>query len=77
MRWTREVASSSTVNMPSYEKEIGLILYVVGALEYDRLVRESCTSSCRLSTPSSSFRCIFLDLPRSSVRSHAVGIIRR
>ena len=36
-KWTTEVASSRTVHMASFEEGIGGVVYVAGALEYERL----------------------------------------
>ena len=36
VRWTREVAGSRTVNMSSFEEGLGRVMYVAGALEYER-----------------------------------------
>ena len=33
MKWTSEVASSSTVHMTSLEEGLGRVMYVAGALE--------------------------------------------
>ena len=35
-RWTTEVASSSSVHMASFEEGLGRVMYVAGALEYER-----------------------------------------
>ena len=39
VRWTREVAGSRTVNMSSFEEGLGRVMYVAGALEYERAER--------------------------------------
>ena len=36
VRWTRETASRPAVNMDNFEEELGRIMYVAGALEYER-----------------------------------------
>ena len=36
VRWTREVAGSRTVNMSNFEEGLGRVMYVAGALEYER-----------------------------------------
>ena len=35
-KWTTEVASSSSVHMASFEEGLGRVMYVAGALEYER-----------------------------------------
>ena len=35
-RWTSEVAGSSTVHMGSFEEGLGRVMFVAGALEYER-----------------------------------------
>ena len=35
-RWTREIASRPVVNMDNFEEGLGRIMYVAGALEYER-----------------------------------------
>ena len=35
-RWTSEVADSSTVHMGSFEEGLGRVMFVAGALEYER-----------------------------------------
>ena len=36
MKWASEVAASRTVNMISFEEGLGRVMYVAGALEYER-----------------------------------------
>ena len=36
VRWTREIASRPVVNMDKFEEGLGRIMYVAGALEYER-----------------------------------------
>ena len=36
VRWTREVAASRTISMASFEEGLGRVMYVAGALEYER-----------------------------------------
>ena len=36
VRWTREMASRPVVNMDNFEEGLGRIMYVAGALEYER-----------------------------------------
>ena len=35
-RWTEKIASSATVHMASFEKRLGRIMFVAGALEHER-----------------------------------------
>ena len=36
VRWTREVAGQKTVNMTQFEEGLGRVMYVAGALQYER-----------------------------------------
>ena len=64
-RWTTEVASSSSVQMASFEEGLGRVMYAAGALEYERpywdlstilglYTRETRPGQCRHVFPSSS-----------------------
>ena len=44
-RWTREVADSDHVQMTNFEEGLGRVMYVVGALEYERPFLGHCTGS--------------------------------
>ena len=45
-RWTREVSNSDFVNMTAFEQGLGGVMYVVSALEYERLFLAPLYSSC-------------------------------
>ena len=65
-RWTRETADAGYVHMSAFEEDLGRVMYVAGALEFER--------------PSLSPLCRFLTLhPRASVRrlpAYVVFILR-
>ena len=49
-KWAEEVASSHTINTASFEEGLGLLMYVAGALEYERPVLSPLCSFLSLKT---------------------------